>query len=114
MGTSDFISATLRVTDIQREIYVVPRRDCSVEDVTKELRYLHSSHGSDSKIPVEFETVRRKYCFEYKIDYRNEEVEVVKLSYSFKYKPLSWLPLEGTSYKGVFGLTYKPSELFFL
>jgi DNA polymerase elongation subunit (family B) len=63
---------------------------------------------------VVFEKVKRKYCFEYKVDYRNEEVEVVKMSYSFKSRPLNSLPQEGTSYKGVFGLSYKPSELFFL
>lgn len=82
--------------------------------MTRELQHIHAGHPSDCKIPAKFETVNRKYCFEYKVDFRNEETEVVKMSYSFRHRAMIWIPQEGTSYKGVFGQSYKPSELFFL
>jgi len=52
---------------------------------------LIQNHPKDQKIPIEFEIVKRKYCFELNVDNRNKEIEVLKINYSFKHNELSWL-----------------------
>lgn len=109
-----FVNSCITVNNLQREIYIMPKLGRTVREVEEEVRALIQNHPKDKKVPVTYETVRKKYCFELDVDYRNQETEVLKLSYSFKYPAFSWLNQDGQFFKGVFGLSYKPLELFFL
>ena len=53
------------------------------KEVEEEIKGLISQHSRDSKIPIIYEIVKKRYCFEYDVDNRNEEIDVLKLSYSF-------------------------------
>lgn len=66
-----FVNTCVQVTNLQREIYVMPKEGRSASEVETELRSLVMNHPKDKKIPIEFEIVKRKYCFELNVDYRN-------------------------------------------
>lgn len=69
----------------------MPKLDSPVQSVLEEVKNLIENHPKDKKIQVRYEIVKRKYCFELDVDFRNEEVDVVKLNYSFRHGPLTWL-----------------------
>ena len=109
-----FIDTCVQVTDLRREIYIMPRRGISVADVEIEIRGLLSGSRGLTKADIKYEKVIKKYCFEMDVDYRNEEVEVLCVSYSFKQTAISNLSQYGKTYKGVFGISTPPLELFIL
>lgn len=69
----------------------MPKEGRNVRDVEEEIKQLIQNHPKDQKIPIEYEIVKRKYCFELNVDNRNKEIEVLKINYSFKHNELSWL-----------------------
>lgn len=79
------VDCCARIVGLQREIFIVPRRGVSVHEVEKEIKEIIGNIKSFSKVEVNFNRVIKKYCFEIDIDYRNEEVEVLQLTYSYKY-----------------------------
>ncbi len=64
-----------------------------MNDLINEIKGKIQANTYDSKTPINYSVVKRKYCFEYEIkNERNEEIECLKLTYSFKYKPLNSIP----------------------
>lgn len=93
---------------------MIPWENHTVEEVEEEIREKIADHSWDKKIPINYQKVLKKYCFEFEVSKRNEEQPVLKLSYSFKYRRLNWLEPKGKTYQGLFGLSYTALELFFL
>lgn len=85
----------------------MPKENCTVAQVEKEVRELMSKNSAMKKIPAEFSKVKKRYCFELDVDNRNDLTDVLKVSYSFSYRSLNGLKPIGKTYKGVFGNTYK-------
>jgi DNA polymerase alpha subunit A len=108
-----FINTCVKVKDLKREIYIMPKREATAEEVIGEIESL-IKNSKEGKLDYQMEIVKKKYCFELDVDYRNEEVDVVKLSYSFDKKALTSIKQIGNKYKGVFGLNYNPIEIFML
>ncbi len=112
--SKEFVNCVVSVKDVQREIYIMPKEGHSVEEVEEEIKSLMAKNSAMKKIPAEFTKVKKRYCFELDVDHRNELVDVLKISYSFKYRNLSGLKDQGKTYKGIFGNTYKSLEMFML
>ena len=110
---NQFINTCIKVTNIMREIYVMPKEGHNIEEVKEEIENLISNSKS-KKFEINFEIVKKKYCFELDVDFRNVETEVLKISFSFKNRTLNFLRQIGKSYKGVFGVNNQALELFML
>ena len=110
---NEFINTCIQVKNIMREIYVMPREGNTVQQVEEEIKGL-ISNSKNKKIDIKFEIVKKKYCFELDVDYRNIETEILKVSFSFEKRTLNWLRQTGKTYKGVFGINNQALELFML
>ena len=110
----EYVNCVVNVNNVQREIFVMPKEGKTVEEVEKEIKELMKKNSAMKKIPADFSKVNKRYCFELDVDHRNEMTEVLKISYSFRYRNLSGLKDQGQTYKGIFGNTYKALEMFML
>lgn len=107
-----YYSTCVKIEDVCRELYVFPRMGYTADQVQEEINQLLTK--SHNKAKIEISKVTRKYCFELNLDSRNEDTEIIKISYSFKIPLLSWLKQTGETYKGVIGASYTPTELFMM
>lgn len=107
-----YFSTCVKVPEIEREIYIVPRKGHTVGDVEEEI--MHLLKHLLKRYKVQIDRVTKNYCFEMDLDLRNEEAEVLKISYPFSFPALNSLKQSGKTYKGVIGVTYTAVELFML
>ncbi len=98
------VSTCLKILNVMREVYIMPKIGKSIDEVEKEIKILIQNKVKYRKIPIEYSRVKRKYCFELNVDFRDDEIEVLKLSYPFRFPRLIWLNQVGSSFKGVFGV----------
>ena len=109
------VSSCIKVGGLRREIYVLPKIGYTVKQVEEEIKELFQSKGrSVKKLDLELTHVQKKYCFELDVDNRNQNNDVLQISYSFSHPPVKWLKQVGRTFKGVIGMTYTPVELFMM
>jgi len=106
-----YINACIQVNNIQREVYVMPKKGFAVHQVEQEVKDLISGNKAFNNAEIKFEKVFRRYCFEMDVDFRNENVEVLKIGYSYKLPALSLIGQIGNTFKGVFGVSTPPLEI---
>jgi DNA polymerase alpha subunit A len=104
LSKKQYINACIQVSNIQREVYIMPRIGFSVQEIEQEVKDTISSLKNFGKADLIFTKITKKYCFELDVDFRNEDVEVLKISYSYKAPSLGALGQIGRTYKGVFGV----------
>lgn len=111
---SGYSNACLTINKCQRNMYFLKRDNDQVElsqameEVKRRLESKYSNimkHGETTLT----EEPNKRYAFELSV--ARGQVQAVKLEYSFSFPPVD-LDFEGTYYNGIFGSTYKPSELF--
>ena len=114
-----FVSTCVEVPNQIRELFVMPRSGFTFEQVVEEVQQKLTKGKGQSKAKgagkeVRFERAVRSYCFEQDVDYRNQPVECVRAVFDHgAYFPSKMWPV-GRTFKGVFGTSYTPLELFFL
>lgn len=79
-----YINTCIQVRGLMRKVYIMPRRDHSVEEVMSEVQEKLACVRNQKAYAFQLATVSRRYCFELEVDYRDEEVDVVQLTYSYK------------------------------
>lgn len=107
-------SIKIKVKNVMREFYVIPRREHSAEQVVEEISQQINSKRTkaDMKSDLQIDVVPKKYCFEYVVDLRGAQRDVVRVRYPFRYPALTGIQLEGETYSGIFGMNYTALELF--
>jgi DNA polymerase alpha subunit A len=105
------INACVQVNNIQREVYVMPKKGFNAKQVEQEVKDLIAGNKSFNNAEVKFSRVTKRYCFEMDVDYRNEDVEVLQVNYSYRLPPLTLIGQVGNTFKGVFGLSTPPLEI---
>lgn len=107
----EWCSADVKIKNMKRNIFIFKKMDCDssmeefVDEVEGKIKYKHSFIYSKMKI----KQVKKHYAFELNVSHG--EVDCVKVSYPFDYPAID-IPFEGKTYKGIFGTTYTPTELF--
>lgn len=105
-----YINTCVQVNSIQREVYVMPKKGFTAKQVEQEIKDLISGNKAYNNADIKFARVVKRYCFEMDVDFRNEDVEVVQINYSYRLPALNLIGQVGNSFKGVFGVTTPPLE----
>lgn len=109
----DYFSGNLQIKNMKRNIFVFKKEDstASLEEMQEEIegriKFKHSYIYNKMKM----KPCKKYYAFEMNV--QHGEVECIKISYSFDFPTLD-IPFEGKTYKGIFGTTYTPIEMFML